>query len=289
MQICAFVVCRIMVNFAFVCGVALMCAWKCHVNVNGMRENFMKYLIKRMHMNRILRLVAFAVIIVMQVTYVLADDVPTIAPTATFSTSDGEETSTSYSGSAPLYVLFKANAENITGWTAHYEWRFMTEESDEPYLIRYEEDTEYTFTKAGSHKILLYATFSRGDELVEYTQDYWTENEPIRVVISESKLEMPNAFSPNGDGINDVYKAKSGYQSLVEFHAYIFNRWGQKLYEWTDPAGGWDGKYNGKDVRDGVYYVLVKAKGADGRKYNIKRDVNLLRGYTETSGSNTGE
>ena len=74
----------------------------------------------------------------------------------------------------------------------------------------------------------------------------------------------------------------------MEFHAYIFNRWGQKLYEWTDPADGWDGKYLGKDVKQGVYYVLVKAKGADGRKYDIKKDVNLLRGYTETSG-NGGE
>ena len=97
---------------------------------------------------------------------------------------------------------------------------------------------------------------------------------------------MPNAFSPNGDGINDIYKAKDGYQSLTEFHAYIFNRWGQKLYEWTNPADGWDGKYKGKDVAQGVYYVPVKAKGADGKTYNIKRDVNLLRGYTE--GTNTG-
>ena len=162
----------------------------------------------------------------------------------------------------------------------------MAEEND-PYLIRYEENTEYTFTKAGSHKIELYATFTQGNDTVTYTQEYWADSEPIRVTISESKLEMPNAFSPNGDGINDMYKAKSGYQSLVEFHAYIFNRWGQKLYEWTNPADGWDGTYNGKDVKEGVYYVLVKAKGADGRKYNIKRDVNLLRGYDETAGSGT--
>ena len=162
----------------------------------------------------------------------------------------------------------------------------MAEENDQ-FLIRYEENTEYTFTKAGSHKIELYATFTQGNDTVAYTQEYWADSEPIRVTISESKLEMPNAFSPNGDGINDMYKAKSGYQSLVEFHAYIFNRWGQKLYEWTNPADGWDGTYNGKDVKEGVYYVLVKAKGADGRKYNIKRDVNLLRGYDETAGSGT--
>lgn len=120
-----------------------------------------------------------------------------------------------------------------------------------------------------------------------YTDEYWADAEPLSIQISESKLEMPNAFTPNGDGINDVYKAKDGYQSLVEFHAYIFNRWGQKLYEWTDPAQGWDGKHNGKDVKEGVYFVLVKAKGADGRTFNIKRDVNLLRGYTETSSSGT--
>jgi gliding motility-associated-like protein len=100
---------------------------------------------------------------------------------------------------------------------------------------------------------------------------------------------VPNIFSPNGDGINDVYRAKSNYQSIVEFDAYIFNRWGQKLYEWHDPAGGWDGKFNGKDVKQGVYFVLVKAKGADGRKYNIKKDVNLLRGYTESNGVNSVE
>ena len=69
----------------------------------------------------------------------------------------------------------------------------------------------------------------------------------------------------------------------MEFHAYIFNRWGQKLYEWDNPANGWDGTYKGKDVKQGVYFVLVKAKGADGRIFNIKKDVNLLRGYTEAS------
>jgi len=106
----------------------------------------------------------------------------------------------------------------------------------------------------------------------------------ISVTVSESKLSFPNAFSPNnGDNLNNTFKPKE-YQSIVEFHAYIFNRWGQKLYEWTDPAAdGWDGTYKGKDVKDGVYFLLCRAKGADGRKYNIRKDVNLLRGYTESN------
>ncbi|MBU9898749.1 gliding motility-associated C-terminal domain-containing protein [Prevotella stercorea] len=218
-----------------------------------------------------------------------ADEVPTIDPQATFTTDEGEETGTSYSGSAPLTVVFHANAENVGMYTPHYEWRFTKEGATQPYLVRYEEETEYTFTEAGSHRIVLYATFINGTDTVAYTKDYWQDAQPITIQISESKLEMPNAFSPNGDGINDIYRAKNNYQSIVEFDAYIFNRWGQKIYEWHDPAGGWDGKFNGKDVKQGVYFVLVKAKGADGRKYNIKKDVNLLRGYTESNGVNSTE
>ena len=97
--------------------------------------------------------------------------------------------------------------------------------------------------------------------------------------VGQSTLVFPNAFSPNGDSTNEVFKAKS-YQGITEFHAYIFNRWGQKLFEWTDPAEGWDGTSGGHDVKEGVYFVLVKAKGVDGKVYNIRKDVNLLRGWT---------
>lgn len=213
------------------------------------------------------------------------DEPPTINPTATYTTEDGEEESEEYTGNAPLLGRFEANPENVGDYTASYEWRFTIDTDDEPYLIRYEQDTEYTFTQAGTHNIVLYATFVNGNDTVAYTQDYWAERGPLRVSVSESRLEMPNAFSPNGDGINDIYQAKTNYQSIVEFKATIFNRWGQKLYEWDDPAGGWDGTYKGKDVAQGVYFVVVKARGADGRKYNIRRDVNLLRGYTESTGS----
>lgn len=217
------------------------------------------------------------------------DEIPTISPTATYVTDEGEEENSNMSGNAPLVGRFQANPQNVGEYSANYEWRFTIDGESTPYLTRYEENTEYTFTKAGTHNIVIYATFINGNDTIAYTQEYWDEIGPMRVTISESKLEMPNAFSPNGDGINDIYKAKDGYQSIIEFHAYIFNRWGQKLYEWDDPAGGWDGKYNGKDVKQGVYFVLVKAKGADGRTFNIRRDVNLLRGYTEESGTSTTE
>ena len=185
------------------------------------------------------------------------DEIPTISPTATYVTEEGEEENSNMSGNAPLLGRFRANPQNVGSYSATYQWRFTLNGESEPYLTRYEEDTEYTFTKAGTHNIVVYATFINGNDTIAYTQEYWDEVGPMSVTISESKLEMPNAFSPNGDGINDIYKAKDGYQSIIEFHAYIFNRWGQKLYEWDDPAGGWDGKYNGKDVKQGVYFVYI--------------------------------
>ena len=212
---------------------------------------------------------------------------PTIDPVAVFTNSESEQTELrpgeSYSGSAPLTVEFNANPQDADGWTATYEWRFYTEgNTQQPYLIRYEENTDYTFTSAGTHLVACYAVFKRGDERIEYTEEYWTtEAQPIQISISESNLEMPNAFAPNGDPRSSIYKAKKNYKSIVEFHAIIINRWGQKLYEWDDPAGGWDGTFHGNPVAEGTYFVIVNAKGADGKVFKIRKDVNLLRGYRE--------
>ena len=181
------------------------------------------------------------------------------------------ETRNDFSGQAPLSVSFRANPQDMEGLDPTYEWHFRMEGESKDFMVRYEENTDYTFTKAGKTYVTLYANLGNEER----------DSSRICVTISESKLLMPNAFTPNGDTHNDVYKAKE-YQSIVEFHAYIFNRWGQKLFEWTNPAEGWDGNYNGNPVKEGVYFVVVKARGADGIVYNIRKDVNLLRGYTKT-------
>ena len=214
------------------------------------------------------------------------ENMPVISPTATITTATGEtQEVTEYSGSAPLQVHFAPNVENPEGYEAYYEWRFYKEGTsiEEPYLVRHEEETDFTFNEAGGHCIALIAYFMNGnDTIVKYDTDYWMDATPIRISISTSKLDFPNAFSPNGDGMNDIYRAKTDYQSIVEFKAVIYNRWGQKLYEWNNPAGGWDGTFKGNPVKQGVYYVQVTAKGADGRRFNIKKDVNLLRTFDNT-------
>jgi gliding motility-associated-like protein len=214
-----------------------------------------------------------------------------MAPTATYLDENNSfvDSSVDFTEQAPLDVTFRANPENIDDHTAAFEWHFRKEGDTQDLMVRYEEDTQYRFVESGTFNVTLKARLT--DNGVEL------DSAVIKVTISESRLVMPNAFSPNDDLKNDIYGAKGvcdpnsteHYRSIVEFHGYIFNRWGQKLFEWTDVSKGWDGKHNGTPVKDGVYYVLVKAKGADGRVYNIKKDINLLRGYTTTNGgSSTG-
>lgn len=209
------------------------------------------------------------------------DLLPSVNPSAVYVTPDGEE-STDLSGSvdAPLNAHFFANPENVGDYTARYEWKIWEEGDKDDILVhRFEEELEYTFTKSGSFCIQLYATFVLGSDTISYPAE--GENNPLRVAISESKLEFPNAFTPNGDGYNDVLKAKDGYQSIVKFEAAVFNRWGTKIYSWNKLDGGWDGKINGKTVRDGVYFLVVNARGADGRKYNLRKTISVLTGYSK--------
>ena len=205
------------------------------------------------------------------------DEFPVVSPTATYTDEEGNpaeatEESAQIDGQAPLLVNFYANPSGMTDYIPSYEWHFRQMGEEKDFMVRYEENTDYTFTTAGTTLVTLQVTLNSGELQLDSVV--------FTVTISESKLAFPNAFSPNGDEDNEIFKAKE-YQSLVEFHAYIFNRWGQKLYEWTDPAEGWDGTYKGKPVKDGVYFLLCRAKGADGRKYNIRKDVNLLRGFLE--------
>ena len=63
---------------------------------------------------------------------------------------------------------------------------------------------------------------------------------------------IPNAFTPNGDGKNDVFNIES-VNKIKDFHLYIYNRWGQVIFETNDISHGWDGKYKENEMQSGVY------------------------------------
>lgn len=185
-----------------------------------------------------------------------------------------------FTGAAPMEVQFTSNVTDAST-TLRYEWKFSQDADFSSILLsRFDEDVTYTFTTSGTSYIKLYITDTATNETYE--------SDAFMVVISESELKIPNAFSPNGDGVNDVFKVK--HKSLVKFNAAVFNRWGQELYKWKNPDEGWDGTSHGKAVKDGVYFIVVQAVGSDGIKYNHKGDINILRGFSGTStGGTTGE
>lgn len=210
---------------------------------------------------------------------------PSAEPTMTVETEDGDVDETEYSGSAPITAHFKSNPQDLGEYSAYYEWRvYWSGEEDDAYLIRYDEDFDYTFTESGTSYISLEISFVNGTDTVEYELE-----EPFTMTVTESVLNIPNAFSPNGDGQNDVFKAKDDYASIIEFKGYIFNRNGKKIFEWSDVSQGWDGKSGGKDAPTGVYYCRIDAKGADGQTYHIRKAIHLFRGYHEDSTTTTDE
>ncbi|MBP5731486.1 MAG: gliding motility-associated C-terminal domain-containing protein [Bacteroidaceae bacterium] len=211
---------------------------------------------------------------------VMNDEGPTAYQKMVIDTAGVGQEYSQYSGSAPVVTHFTANAENAGPYTPLYEWHiYKPGEESSPYLVRYEADFDYTFTETGKSYVSLQISFVNGNDTIAYEMA-----EPFTVEAWSSVLAVPNAFSPNGDGTNDVFRVKrDGYQSIISFHGYIFNRHGKKLFEWTDITDGWDGTSGGHPVADGVYYVRIDARGADGKHYNIKKAINLLRGYTYNS------
>lgn len=184
---------------------------------------------------------------------------------------DTLEMGSAYKASAPLEVRFSARAESSSS-ALRYEWQFASDPGFESYEAspRFDEVTTYTFNSTGMHYVRLLVTDTETDETVESNGSYIIQ-------ITESELKIPNAFSPNGDGINDVFKVT--YKSLASFNAVVFNRWGQKLYQWglQNIDQGWDGTAHGRQVPVGVYYIIIEAKGADGVTYNHRGDINILR------------
>jgi gliding motility-associated-like protein len=91
----------------------------------------------------------------------------------------------------------------------------------------------------------------------------------------EPNIFIPNAFTPNGDGHNDVLYVRSNILESLEFAVY--NRWGQKVFETTDQSTGWDGTFKGKLLTPDTYGFYVKGKCYNGEEFFKKGNVLLLR------------
>jgi gliding motility-associated-like protein len=104
-----------------------------------------------------------------------------------------------------------------------------------------------------------------GEYSIYYIDDVYLGHDPCPF---EEVLNLPNIFTPNGDGHNDMFKIMIDYDSCT-----IYNRWGQIMFETNQINTFWDGKtLNGNDAPEGIYYYVIQ-----GKKNNKSGFVHLLR------------
>ena len=102
-------------------------------------------------------------------------------------------------------------------------------------------------------------------------------SDTINVIVVEDCGEMyvPNAFTPNNDGANDVLYVRGICLQSLTF--MVFNRWGEKVFETADQSVGWDGTYKGEEMNTGVFVYRLEGKTYDGKGFSAKGNITLIR------------
>ncbi len=195
-----------------------------------------------------------------------------------------DETMDPIQGSAPLDVLFHAYG---TPTVEYYQWYIY--KGTELIVQRTDDQHRYTFLEPGSYRAVLYVSNPTCPCADGTDTECQLDSVEKTIAVSESQLLVPNVFTPNGDGKNDEFRVL--YRSLKEFHCWVYNRWGKLVYEWTDPAKGWDGTINGKPAAEGAYFYVIRALGTDATsgysskiKYDKAKKNNQMIGVYQLSG-----
>jgi gliding motility-associated-like protein len=117
-----------------------------------------------------------------------------------------------------------------------------------------------------------------GDITLTVSTPYCSNSDVIHIA-KDCYIDIPNAFTPNGDGENDYFFPRELLSSsVVSFSMQVVNRWGQKIFETTQTNGrGWDGKLNGTDQPGGVYIYIIKVSFINGATEAYQGNVTLLR------------
>ncbi len=102
----------------------------------------------------------------------------------------------------------------------------------------------------------------------------------IEVESIQEQLYFPNAFTPNSDGRNELFSPVGNTDNIVKYHIMIYNRWGQLIFETTDPDIGWDGMYNNTPSPQGtyIYKVSYRTEGCvEKRDYSESNTVTIIK------------
>jgi gliding motility-associated-like protein len=110
------------------------------------------------------------------------------------------------------------------------------------------------------------------------TNMFGCKNEATATLFGIPELNIPNAFSPNGDNLNDYFNIVSkleNYYTIQKFQ--IYNRLGKKIYDNNNGSRGWDGRCNGDDCISDVYIYIIEVTSKSGKILKFNGEINLIR------------
>ena len=174
-----------------------------------------------------------------------------INPTAAFSAS---LTTSGFPNQIDL-TNFSTNATN-------YLWNFS-----ETAVTSTVVSLSHPYTASGAYTVTLIALNSNGCSDTSRYSFYLSDS---------SGVTLPNFFTPNGDGVNDIFKPVA--RGLNSLKVNIYNRFGILVYNWDTVNGFWDGYTTSGILCDsGTYFYVLEATGFDGKSYKLKSFLNLFR------------
>lgn len=176
----------------------------------------------------------------------------------------------------PMAMYYPAQINNATG-------RIITDTTNWTMISD-------TFIAQGGEKYFTVGTFKQANEINQIIFGipnfnyayYFFDNfslcpcgDTIPEKVPEPVVYIPNIFSPNGDNQNDVFMIRG--EQIETIHLFIYNRWGNKVFETSDISQGWDGTQHSKKCDVGVYTYMAHIRFANGQEVSKKGTISLVR------------